>query len=807
MFKKAFTLLFALASALYAQAQIVTVIDYTTRQPIPGVVIYSDVTNKSVTTDAKGAADLAELKDEDTLRFRQFGYNPAAYTHAQLDSMGYTVELTGTEISMSTVVISANRWETEESKTPHRIEKLNLREAAFQNPQTTADLLGAGGYVYIQKSQLGGGSPMIRGFAANRIMIVVDGVRMNNAIFRTGNLQNVISLDAGGFESAEVLFGPGAVMYGSDAIGGVMDFHTLQPKFSTGQKPTFSGNGFFRFASANREKTNHADLNIGFRRWAFTTSITYSDYDDLRAGSNGNPYYLRPYYQQNNSGTDAMVINPDPQVLVNSGYAQSNIMQKIRFRPNASWEFDYGFHYSLTSDVPRYDRLVLDANNDSIYDYAQWYYGPQKWMMNRAGITHSDSNVVYDHLRIVLAHQDYEESRHDRKFGSAKLRHMTEGVSIISVNLDLDKKISEKTAVYYGAEYVFNAVSSKAYREHIQTGVDDPPINTRYPDGSTWQVFGIFVNMTHEFSEKLLVSAGARYSYYRIDANFDTTRFPYPYTRARLRNGAMNGSAGLVYNFTPRWNVYVNASSGFRAPNIDDIGKVFESGDGTIIVPNPDLGPEYAYSGEAGSSAIFGNFMKVDLSIYYTRLVNAFARRNFQLDGQDSILYDGVMSQVQAIQNVTNAYVYGIQMGVDLYFGHGIGLRGTFNYMHGEEQSADSLLYYPLSHATPVYGSGHLTYERKKLKLDLYATFNGRMDYSDFAFSEREESSPYVKDADGLPYTPAWYTLNFKAAYYFSKNASVNAGVENITDQLYRPYASGITAPGRNFIVTLRYHF
>src|SRR5688500_2079233 len=150
---------------------------------------------------------------------------------------------------------------------PQRIEKITKNDVTFQNPQTAADLLSSGGYAYIQKSQAGGGSPILRGFATNRVLLVVDGVRMNNAIFRTGNLQNVISLDASSMESAEILYGPGGVIYGSDAIGGVMNFRTLRPGLSDSVgKVLFRGSAFGRYATANMEKTGHADFNIGLNK-------------------------------------------------------------------------------------------------------------------------------------------------------------------------------------------------------------------------------------------------------------------------------------------------------------------------------------------------------------------------------------------------------------------------------------------------------------------------------------------------------------------------------------------------------------
>jgi hemoglobin/transferrin/lactoferrin receptor protein len=802
--------IYSLAAALFslqAGAQTLTVVDMTTREAIPGVSVYSGVPRALTVTNARGQADLSPFRGADSIRLSYVGYKERTYSYAQLEKRKFTAELAEDNISLHEVVVSANRWEEEQMEIPYRVEKISMKEMALQNPQTSADLLGAGGYVYIQKSQLAGGSPTIRGFATNRVLIVVDGVRMNNAIFRSGNLQNVISLDAGSFESAEVLFGPGAVLYGSDAIGGVMDFHTLKPQFSGGDSTLVRGSAFSRYASANREKTGHLDLRLGLKKWAFTTAATYSDYDDLRTGSHGNSYFLRPFYQERVNGKDTILRNTDPSLQVRSGYSQLNLMQKISYQPAKNWNLEYGFLYSTTSNAPRYDRLYLDANSDSIFDNAEWYYGPQKWMMNRLGMTHSGSGRLYDRMRVIAAVQRYEESRHDRRFGSSKRRNQMESVDAYSLSLDLDKKISSRTTWFYGIEGVLNFIGSKANRVNINTGEMDPPINSRYPDGSAWTSYGAYASIKHRLTDKLLANAGIRYSYFSTDVKFDTTLFPYPFTSTRNSNGALNGSLGLVYTPAPSWQLYVNSSTGFRAPNIDDIGKVFESEPGSLVVPNADLKPEYAWNAEIGTSRTFGSYLKTDVSAYYTFLDNALVRRNFRLNGQDSLFYEGEMSRVQAIQNAANAYVYGLQAGIEIYLGGGAGLRSTFNHTKGREQSGDSLVYYPLSHTTPAFGSTHLTYERRKLKLDLYAEYNSRMMYSDLALSERNNSYPYAKDGDGLPFTPGWYTLNFKMAFFASSHLSVNAGIENITDRLYRTYGSGISAPGRNYMAALKVKF
>jgi hemoglobin/transferrin/lactoferrin receptor protein len=786
--------------------QTVTVIDKTTRQPIPGVVIYSSDLTVSLTTDARGEAGIYKLMGADNIFFRQMGYKTEIFGYPQLESAKFSVELTQTVISLNEVVVSVNRWTEQMIEIPGKVEKLNLRDVSFSNPQTSADLLASSGYVYIQKSQQSGGSPAIRGFATNRILLAVDGVRINNAIFRTGNLQNVVSIDASSLESTEVIFGPGSVMYGSDAIGGVMSFHTLQPLFADSlANSRISGNGFMRYASANSEKTGHVDLNLGFKKIGFVTAFTYSDFDDLRTGSHGNSYFLRHVYQETIDGVDYQVENTDPALQISSGYNQMNLLQKVVFRPAKSWNLEYGFYYSTTSDVPRYDRLCLDSDGDGNLDYAQWYYGPQKWMMNRLEVTNTQSNIYYDQVRFTAAWQSYGESRHDRKFGNSKLRNQIESVEALSLNLDLIKNIGDRVTLYYGAEAVSNSVGSVADRVNIFSGASEPT-STRYPDGSKWKAYGVYSNLKYTISPNWKLNTGLRYSHYSINADFDTTMFPFPFTHAENRNGAVSGSAGFVFTPVKTWQIYFNLSTGFRAPNIDDIGKVFSSEPGSVVVPNDALKPEYAYNAETGFTGTFDK-LKIDLAVYYTLLDHALARRDFTYNGRDSIEYDGEMSRVQAIRNISKAYVYGFQAGVDINFGKGFAFKTTLSYQKGQEQSEDSLINYPLSHLAPFFGSTHLTYERKKLRLDFYASYNSKMDFEELPLSERNDDSPYAKNEEGLPFVPGWYTLNFKAGLYLDKHLSLNCGVENITDCRYRPFGSGISAPGRNFFAVLRCTF
>ena len=645
---------------------------------------------------------------------------------------------------------------------------------------------------------------MIRGFSTNRLLYTVDGVRMNTAIFRGGNLQNVISLDPFAMENAEVLFGPGSVIYGSDAIGGVMNFQTLTPQLAIGDIPLITGKVISRYSSANSEKTGHFNINIGLKKWAFVTSFSSMDFGDLQQGSNGPDEYIKSYYVARIDGKDQVITQKNPLLQIPSAYSQMNIMQKVRFKPNEKWDIQYGFHYSETSPYGRYDRHNRMKKGHP--KYAEWNYGPQKWMMNNLNITNHCDNLFYNEMSIRIAQQHFEESRIDRGFNKNDRTTNSEEVEAYSINLDFIKKLSTKHKLYYGAEYVLNDVTSNGLITDITTG-ENSVGPARYPN-STWTSIGVYVNDEYKVTDKFSLQTGLRYNQYILDANFTNNLdfYPFSFSSAEINNGSLTGSIGGVYRPNSSTVISTNFGTAFRSPNVDDIGKVFDSEPGAVTVPNTELEAEYAYNIDIGVAKVFGDFLKIDATAYYTILNNAMVRRDFQLNGHDSIMYDGEMSRVQALQNAAVANVYGIQASLELKLNGGLSFSSDINYQVGEAEMNDGTTS-PARHAAPLFGISRLNYKMKKLNLQLYSVYQAERKYDDLAISEQSKDEIYAKDSDGNNYSPAWCTLNIKAIYDISETFSVSTGIENLTDQRYRPYASGISAPGRNFILSLRANF
>lgn len=794
------SLLTFLSSA--ALAQIITIKDQKTREPIAFALISSEEPKISVRTDEKGQADISGFKGAPQITVSRLGYVTVVLSFAELEKLSFEMLLVPVPFEMHELVVSASRWQQSSSEIPVKVFTISPLQVALENPQTAADLLGISGKIFIQKSQQAGGSPMFRGFATNRLLYSVDGVRMNNAIFRGGNIQNVISIDPFAIESTEVFFGPASLIYGSDAIGGVMSFQTLIPKFSLTNDPFVTGNWVARYSSANDEKTGHFDVNVGWKKWAFVSSISYFDFDHLRQGSYGPDGYLKPFYVQRIDGVDRVITQEDPQLQIPSAYSQMNLMQKIRFQPQSSWDFQYGFHFSETSPYGRYDRHA--RLRKGLPRYAEWDYGPQKWMMNSFQMTHQAPRAIYDKFSVRLAQQSFEESRIDRDLNSPERRKRIEKVAAYSVNFDWLKNIGAKNTLFYGFEYVLNDVTSTGIDENIISNVVYPG-PSRYPQ-ATWQSAGIYLNGLHRFSDQFVIQAGCRYNQFVLDAEFNTTFYPFPFTTAHLNHGALTGSVGAVFQPSPTWIISTNLATAFRAPNVDDMGKVFDSEPGKVTVPNPDQKAEYAYSADLNMTKIFANILKIDLSAYYTSLDNAMVRRDYTLNGQEYIMYEGVLSRVQAIQNAAVANVSGLQAGLELRLPAGFELISDFNYQKGKEELDDGSKS-PSRHAPPWFGQTRLLYTAEKLSMELALIYQGEKKHEDMPEEEKAKTEIYVLDAKGQTYAPGWYALNFKAIYRFSPQVSISAGVENITDRRYRPYSSGISGACRNFILALRTSF
>lgn len=711
---------------------------------------------------------------------------------------------------LNELVISANKIPEQRRTIAQQIKVITPSVIRNFNAQNSGDLLQNTGLVAIQKSQQGGGSPMLRGFEASRVLLMIDGVRMNNLIYRAGHLQNVITVDNNLLDRAEVLFGPSSTVYGSDALGGVIHFYTKNPELSSsgGLKP--SGNAFMRYGSANQEKTAHFDLNLGGSRFGSLTSFTYSDFGDLAMGKETNPslgeqFGVRPQYTQRSpdNTSDVLVQNIDPYKQVESGYKQWDLLQKFLFKQNERISHILNIQYSNSTNVPRYDRLS-DPQGTGL-KFAEWYYGPQTRFMGSYKLHISGLGKMADNVSSTLSYQKLEESRHDRRFNNNNRNDRVESVDVWGLTIDFVKAMG-KNNLRYGFDGQFNSLKSTAVKTDVTTGTQSPQ-NTRYPDGNnTMNMLALYATHTLEITDKLILNDGIRVGLSSLNSTFvDKTFFPFPYDKISQTPTFASGNVGLIY--TPStWKFSLMASTGFRVPNIDDMSKVFESvagsstTTGTLVVPNPDLKPERTLNGDFGVTKFFGDKVRLEATLFATDFYDAIVTLPTTFNGQSTIIYDGFPSNVVSSQNAQKAYILGYSASVRADLSKHIIVTASYSDTRGRVRTTPYET--PLDHIAPAFGRIGIQFNTNKLRSELFSNFNGWKPIEEYS-SSGEDNAQYAH-AKGMP---SWYTINLRLGYEINKTFTLQAGVDNLMDLQNRTFASGINSSGRNVFGTIRVKF
>ncbi|MBK9600016.1 MAG: TonB-dependent receptor [Flavobacteriales bacterium] len=786
-----------------ASAQALQVLDGTSRQPVIGAVLSSKAPARQAVTDSTGSVGLAGFPDSALVRVEHISYEPLRIRASALRKLDGPLLLWPRTTELDAFVFSASRFKEPRQDVPEQIDVLARKEIAFDAPQSTGDLLQNSGTVFVQKSQMGGGSPVIRGFEASRVLLVVDGVRMNNAIYRAGHLQDIMTMDPNALERIEVISGPASVVYGSDALGGVVHLMTRSTPFSdSAGTRLFHGGAYARYSTANDERTAHADISLGGHKLSSFTSITASDFGDLRQGQQRLSAYpdfgKKPFTVERIDGADVAVPNPDPDVQTGTGYQQLDLLEKLRFRSGTRTTHQLNLQMSTSSDVPRYDRLSLystDSAGAIVPASAEWYYGPQQRLL-AAYTLELEGNGFFDQSQITANGQRVVQSRHNRNFGSNSLKNRTEEVTIFGLNADFEKRIA-KHELRYGLELTRDAVTSSAFSEYIVTGAVSY-LGTRYPGSSTMTHAAAYLTHTVELNRRWLLSEGVRLSHVGLRSTFsDAEDFQFLNGTVAQDNTAFNWRAGAVWSPGKAWRVTALASTGFRAPNVDDLGKVFDSTPGQVIVPNPGLRPERTLNTEAGISKTFSERYTLDAQAFHTWYTDALVVAPSTANGRDSILYDGMMSQVTTMTNAGRATISGgsTQMAAKLTARWSV--KSGITYTYGRVRTDSSAT--PLDHIPPVYGRTAVDYSAKRIHAEIYALYNGWKRLADYSGSGEDNLSSATPDG-----MPAWWTLNVRGEFSLSRILSVQAGVENILDRNYRVFASGVSAPGRNVMVALR---
>ena len=817
----------------YSFSQKVKIVDKKTGKIVRNVTVYNESLTINLSSDKDGFVDVSEFNKNEVIVFSHISYALLKVYKSKLLKQKFIVSLTNQSEQLDEVVLSVFKKAEKTNRIAEQIAVVSARDIQKRSPQTSADLLATIPGIKVQKSQFGGGSPVIRGMESNRILLVVDGVRMNNAIYRKGHLQSAITVAPNMLDKTEVVFGPSSVVYGSDALGGVIHYYTKTPKLS--EENEVKSQLFSRFSSVNQETTTNVSAELSFSNWASFTSISYSDFGDLKTGSNRNHGFddwgKVFYYSKNLNGnySENPTKNSDTELLRNTGYNQTDVLQKFFIPLSKNTDLKVNLQYSTSSDVPRFDRLteLRDETDVSDLKFAEWYYGPQnRLLISSQLLIHPNKNWI-ENGAITVAYQNIGESRIQRKFGSLNRSYREETVNVFSVNGDFSVSLTEdkKRAISYGFEFAYNDVNSNSYGKtlnivngYINGFLGDFKVQSRYPDGgSNYMSSAVYIDYRQDVSSKSTLNSGIRFTNTNLNATWiDETFIILPDNNINANNSAVTATIGYVFRPNKNWQLNSVISSGFRSPNIDDVGRVREKS-GNVTVPNIDVKPEFAYNAEVGIQKYFNDKkFRLGATFFYTLLDSYIIRDRFTINGSDEVEFDGELGNAVANQNRGNAYITGYTANYLGKISNTWNTSGFITYTKGRTYDTKG----PMSSIPPLFGQFGLNYKKNKIELGADLRFNSKKDIQDFNFREgidNHDLTPIIDtsivDVDETNYvdkyygTPSWITFGVNGRYLINDKLSVQARLTNLFDQHYVEFASGVSAPGRNLSVSFVANF
>jgi hemoglobin/transferrin/lactoferrin receptor protein len=507
--------------------------DGITGEPLENVVVFSEDGNHNLVTNALGKAVLNNFPRKGKIKFNLMGYQPLTISILEILQGKKVVPLISEDEVLEEVVLSVARSQVTRDKIAEQVGIISQKDIEIGGVATGADLLEINPNIRIQKSQGGGGSPVLRGFEANRVLIVVDGVRMNNAIYRSGHLQNAITIDPHNIDRVEVTFGSSSVGYGSDALGGVIHYYTKSPQLNnkTPVKSEFSST----FNYANFSFVNNVNTALSYKNWGSLTSVSYSNFGDIRIGEKRNHGFsnwgLTPNYSLNsrNKYSEIPISNSNPNIQKNTAYNQFDIFQKFLVRLPSEMLLNINLQYSESSDIDRYDKLAEER--DGSLRFSEWYYGPQKRFFLSPQLKFFLGKNWLKKGTLTAAYQNVEESRVNRKFGSLTRSHQIEKVDVYSINADFYGNIAQGHSLSYGLEWTYNKIRSQGYALDLVLGLDDIigysdriTIPSRYPsDGSSASSFAGYLNWIYRTNDRLTINGGLRLTSSKIIARWNDT--------------------------------------------------------------------------------------------------------------------------------------------------------------------------------------------------------------------------------------------------------------------------------------------
>jgi hemoglobin/transferrin/lactoferrin receptor protein len=651
-------------------------------------------------------------------------------------------------IWLDDVVIVGRRSETSMADRPEAISLMNQSMLEAVSPINMPDAMHAMTGVYMQQTNNGGGSPFIRGLTGYHTLILVDGIRLNNAIFRSGPNQYLNTVDPLMIEQIEVLRGPGSVQYGTDAIGGVIYLRSGNVSFSP-DGFRLNGSVYGKWLSHQMEKTGHAELQVSTRKVAVKAGYSRKDFGNIVAGG-------------------------DLGELNYTSYGEDAADVKAGFKLGPDQTLSLAWQHHKQNDVQLYHKLITG-------EYSTYAFDPQQrdllYLRHKIHLDH----FVLSGIRTTLSMQQSDETRKIQRTGSDKYYIEHDRIRSYGLSVELETDNDGRWSGVSGVEFYYDRVKSSTVRTGLVSG-QDFLIRGLHPDQSYMGSFSAFSLHTLDLG-KLTLYGGVRYNHFILNLTDEI------FGDLSLTPHALVGSLGASYTILRNTHLSFQIQNAFRAPNINDVSS-FGIADFRYEVPNFNLAPEKSLNKELGirtDQKVFSGAVY----LYHNALKDLMVNVRSTYQGQDSI--DGV--QVYTRENAGKAYIRGVEGDIQIRPHRYISIHSFLIYTYGQNVTSDE----PLRRIPPLNGlvGAHLHVIRN---LDImaewqYASRQDRLSSGDIDDSRIPEGG-----------TPGWNVINLRFSYELA-GFRINTGLLNLSNEAYRTHGSGFENMGRSFYVSLLYSF
>lgn len=623
-------------------------------------------------------------------------------------------------------------------------------------PQTLAEAFRGQPGLYYQQTTPGQGNVIIRGLKGSEVLHLVDGVRLNNAFFRNAPNQYLALLDAQQTERAEVVRGPLSTLYGGDAMGGVLQVFSRRPLF---QGPDWQSEGLLRTRAGGADASRLLHWRQAAGRAGLGASIeTTRQRHGLRRVGGG-------------------------EKLVETGFDFEALSLRMLAEPASGHSLYLSGEWSRQPSTPRHDALV-PGFGQSQPESALFLFEPNARRMTKLSYENQQATPLWDALVLRLARQQIDDDRRTIDFGSPLENRERNRSTQDSLTLDARRELPGARSLVYGLESLEDLVNSSRTRRDLVAGTPPLAVAARYPDGSTMRSQAAYAQIEQPLGAATQVSAGLRWSRYRI-----ALPGAGPRPGVALRFTDLTGSTGFVHRLSPRLSLVGNLGRGFRPPNVFDLGTLGPRPGNRFNLPNPALGPETVIGTDLGLKWVDGPWQ-----------AEAFV---FRLDYRDRItsvdtgLRDSAGRLLVQSQNAARARIEGLELGLR-HASEAGSLGATLNWTRGQERLAGPAE--PADRMPPLHGRIELD---RPLSDALHGGLALRWAARQDRLSPRDLADPRIN-----PRGTAGFVV-FDADLKWAATASLDLRLrlENLTDHRYREHGSGLDAPGRGLSLGLDWRY